>query len=178
MSHDYWQRAGEPQVVEFGPFRAVGLNYKGKNENNEIPGLWGGDKGIIARSSEIKIDTAAPDVAFGICRCIPGVTDGSFEYIAGLPAEAGSPVPDGMVEAPLAGGTYVKFTVRNLSEIREAWNATGAWFEAHPEWAMYCGPTAGGKCDCATHPCFELYPPGFNDEKEFYLYVPVQRKSD
>ncbi len=176
MSNDYWQKAGEPEIVQFGPYRVVGMNYKGKNEHGEIPNLWGREGGFIARAGEIAADPTAPDVAVGLCRCIPGATDGSFEYIAGLPAKADAPLPEGMMEASVAGSTYVKFPVRNLSEIHEAWNATGAWFEAHPEWAMFCGPTAGGKCDCATHPCFELYPPEFNDQKELYVYIPVHAK--
>jgi predicted transcriptional regulator YdeE len=166
----------ELRTEQFGPYRVIGMSYVGKNENGEIPALWGREGGFLARMGEIGADPDAPDIAFGICRCMDGVTGGSFEYIAGLPAKADAPVPDGMVEAGIAESTYAVFSVPNLAALHDAWNATGAWFEALPEWAMFCGPTAGGKCDCATHPCFELYPPGFTGEKELFIYIPIQRK--
>lgn len=166
--------AAEPQVVEFGPYRIIGMRYAGKNENGEIPALWDREGGFIARMGEIKTPPANAGVCFGLCRCLPGVTDGSFEYIAALPAAADAPVPDGMVEARIAAGAYAAFPVPSLAGLMEAWNTTGAWMAAHPEWEACCGP---GGCDCANHPCFELYPPGFDGQGGLFIYVPVRRRA-
>lgn len=165
-----WTFASEPELREFGPVRAIGMSYKGQNKNNEVPALW---ERFFPRFGEIN---PPKDLAlsFGICRCIPGKTDGTFEYIAARSASPEALVPSGMMEVQIPHGTYAIFPVRNLSEIFQAWNATPGWFSAHPEWQAYCGP--GVTCECATHPCFELYPPEFNGTNSFSLLIPVRKK--
>ena len=162
-----WQAATEPVVEEFGPCRAIGLNHLGKNEQGEIPALW--DSQFIPRMGEIA--TPGPGaVALGLCRCRPGVTDGSFEYIAALQAADDAQVPEGMLEVTIPRCRYVVVPVRNLSEIHQAWDYSHRLFADHPEWVGYCGPQG---CDCATHPCFELYPPDFCGDGPLYLYFPI-----
>ena len=108
----------EPKIIEFGPYRAVGINYIGKNENGEIPKLWDSETGFLSRVAEL---TPVEGIFFGICRCVPGMTDGTFEYIAGAPIADDAPVPDGMVEAKIAGGTYAAFEVPSLDDLMKAW---------------------------------------------------------
>lgn len=161
----------EPQIIEFGPYRVIGMRYAGKNENMEIKTtLWEGETGFLKRCSEIQTP-ADCDIAFGICRCLPGVTDGSFEYIAAVPAAADADIPEGMVEAHIAACRYVVFAAASLDELGQTWDAIGPWFAEHPEWASFCNET---KCDCATHPGFEFYPPEFGINGRLFLYVPIR----
>lgn len=161
------------KIVEFGPYRAIGMSYRGKNENGEIPDLWMRENGFLKRMHEID---ALPGVgSFGICRCIAGVQDGSWEYIAALPAKPDAPIPEGMVEAMIPAGRYAVFTVPNLAGIGQAWTATQEWMAAHQEWKGYCEPV-DETCGCIDHPNFELYPPTFNGENELYIYVAIRER--
>jgi predicted transcriptional regulator YdeE len=158
----------EPQVIEFGPRRAIGLTYQGKNENGEIPALW--HEEFMPRMAEVPAPEGVSE-AYGICRCLPGVTDGSFEYIAAKAAVPDAPMPAGMTEVALPAGRYLAFKIPSLAQIFAAWDFTRQWCAVHPEFELYCGP---GGCDCTTHPGFEYYPPDFNGQNELYLYLPVK----
>ncbi|MEN6544451.1 MAG: GyrI-like domain-containing protein [Armatimonadia bacterium] len=162
----------EPQVVEFGPYRAIGTRYVGKNENREITAMW--DRDFLPRMAEVKPPLSGPHLAFGLCRCLPGVTDGSFEYIAAVIAADDAPVPEGMMEATVAGGTYVAFPAESLEVLTEAWQALPQWLAAHPEWEGYCGKDC---CDCDTHPSFELYPEDFGEKGKLFVYMPIKPKA-
>ena len=111
---------------------------------------------------------------FGLCRCVPGVTDGSFEYIAALPAKADAVVPDGMIEAAIGKSTYAVFTVNGLAEIMQGWEAAYKWVVESSEWVSYCGD---GSCDCVNYPGFELYPPEFTGDNKLFVYIPVRAKA-
>jgi predicted transcriptional regulator YdeE len=171
----------EPQVVEYGPVRVIGMYYRGKNENKEITALWDREGGFLSRMGEV---AQPPDQyyldsgrhpAFGLCRCLPGETDGSFEYIAATLAAAEAPIPDGMIEAMIPAGTYLAFPVAGLEKLPEVWNAAHGWMAAHPEWKSYC--TGPEDCDCANHPNFELYPPDFGCDHKLFIYLPVKARS-
>lgn len=169
--------ATNPEIVQFGPTRVIGLSYIGNNENQEIPRLWDGENGFISRFGEVQ---SPPDAkwqdtgrhpAFGLMRCVPGATDGTFEYIAAAPATIDAPIPDGMIEATIPAGTYAVFPVSSLAELPQAWPVVYDWQNAHPEWAGYCDSES---CDCANHPAFELYPPDFGDHGQLFIYLPVR----
>jgi predicted transcriptional regulator YdeE len=160
------------KIVEFGPYRAIGMSCVSKNEHGEIPDLWMRENGFLQRMHEIE---AIPGVgSFGICRCFPGATDGEFEYIAALPVKPDTPVTEGMIEASIPAGTYAVFTVPSLAEIPQTWTATQEWMAAHPEWKGFCEPTDTG-CDCIDHPIFELYPWNFDGQGELFIYLPVRK---
>lgn len=160
--------AREPQIVEFGPYRVIGMSYVGKNAQGEIPAMWGQ---FGPRMGELHEGPCQG--AFGLCRCAPGAGEGAFEYLAAAPVEAGTAVPEGMVEAAIPASTYVVFQVPNLEAIHQAWEACGAWMQSHPEWEGYCQPTAEG-CDCIANPSFEYYPPNWNPQAELFIYMPVR----
>lgn len=170
MGQQSLNRSGsEPRIVEFGPYRTIGISCVGKGAADFVA-VWDAESGFLARMCEVD---AAPgtDFAVGMCRCVPGVADGSFEYIAARPAGPDASVPKGMIEAPIAGGTYAVFPVAGLDDLMRGWNATREWLEAHPEWDSYCNEQS---CDCANHPSFELYPPGFTPEGELFIYIPLR----
>lgn len=164
----------EPQIAEFGPCRVIGMSAAAKT-GPDCAGLWHGPQGVIARLGEIEAAAGEGHPAsFGLCRCLPGVTDGSFEYLAGIMATPASKVPKGMVEAHIPAGRYAVFTVQGLHQIGQAWEASRAWLAAHPEWESFCSPE---QCDCATHPAFEFYPPEFPGSGKLFIYVPIRPAS-
>lgn len=167
------EKAIEPEIIEFGPYRAIGMSYTGKNEDGEIPELWQGENGFMSRMNEIDALEGQP-MAFGICRCLSGATDGSFEYVAAIPAKPDSAIPDGMIEANVAAGTYAVFPVPSLSDLY-IWNVASKWVEAQTEWEGYCNPLGNGNCDCFEHPAFELYPPSFPIDGKLFIYMPIHR---
>lgn len=157
----------EPKIVDLGPYRAVGMSLVSNGADGAFSKLW---ESFIPREGEIQRPEGS--VGFGICRCAEGATDGAFEYIAALGATPDSGVPEGMISIDIPFGRYVEFPVRSLAEIGQAWGAAIEWMNAHSELERYCGPGVG--CDCAHHPCFELYPPEFCEGKGLFIYVPVK----
>ncbi len=158
------------EIREFGPYRIVGLSYVGKNENNEVPQLW--EQKLMPLWKEIE----APEkpAAFGICRCVPGATDGTFEYVAAVEAAPGAAVPEGMVAVEIPKCEYAVIPVAGLSEIRQAWSVVPAKLAEAPDREAFCGPAG---CECATHPCFEYYPPDFESSGRLFLYIPLRPKA-
>ena len=75
-----------------------------------------------------------------------------------------------MTEADLPAGTYLAFRLAGLAELPAAWEAIPGWLAAHREWRPFCSEEG---CECADHPGFELYPPEFGADGEFFIYVPV-----
>lgn len=167
----------EPEIIKFGPYRVIGLSCASKNENGEFGALWGAEDGFIARMGEVMPPSAEAcsgagcHSAFGLCRCLPGVTDGSFEYIAAAPAAAEAPIPAGMIEAQIPAGTYAVFTVPSLNEVGDIWGAAMTWLGEQANWRGFCDETV---CDCAHHPSFELSPPDFGENGKLFIYLPLQ----
>lgn len=156
------------QILEFGPFRAAGLAYRGKNESSEIPQLW--DR-LVPHIHEL----AEPETGFfGICRCIPGVKDGTFEYIAAMQPRAGAVLPEGFVEVEIPRGVYAVYGAEGLEKVKETWMEAGRKTGELKEWVGYCGAEG---CECATHPGFEYYRPGYPGCGRLEILLPVRRKS-
>ncbi len=160
--------SSEPRIIEFGPYRVIGLGRVVKG-GADCPAVWDGEGGFIARMDEVQ---PGADFLVGICRCVPGATDGSFEYIAARPAKPGAPVPKDMVEVPIPAGAFAVFSVAGIANLGPAWGQAHARLAALPGWQTYCNEDG---CDCANHPAFELYPPDFTMEGEMFLYFPVRR---
>ncbi len=159
-----------PSFLEFGPHRVIGIAKVAQGPPDCVA-AWDGPNGLIARLGEIEPAEGA-DFLVGICRCLPGVTDGSFEYIAARPAKPEAVIPDGMIEATINTSAFAVFSVAGLSELSSAWGQAMAWLEAHPEWQTYCNKDA---CDCANHASFELYPATFPNDGKLFLYFPVKK---
>jgi predicted transcriptional regulator YdeE len=157
------------ETTVFGPYRAIGVRYAGKNQNQEITELWG--RFLPTRNAIAMPENAG---AFGVCRCLPGVKDGSFEYLAAFAAVPEATVPGGMVEVDIPRGEYFVHRCESIQDSQQAWQEAAKTLAASPEWVGFCnGPD---DCQCATHPCFEYYPPEFSGTGPFYLYLPVHPK--
>jgi predicted transcriptional regulator YdeE len=160
--------AGKFEVIEFGPTRGVGVAMQAVGGGGDFAGLW--TQRLLPRGGEI----ARPEggVAFGVCRCVPGATDGTFEYVALLEATAEAAVPAGMIAIDIPRGHYMVFAVTSYAELGAAWRKVPDALAAHPEWQPYCGPDG---CECATHPSFEYYPWDPEHTGRAYIYVPVRK---
>lgn len=158
-----------PALVKFGPCRVIGARCVGK-DSQEFTALW--ERDFLPRLGEI-MPLAGAQGLFGLCRCLPGASDGSFEYIAAMAVSDDAPIPDSMVEAHIAAADYVIFPVNGLDAVMDAWGRLGPWLDEHPEWEGYCTPAG---CDCLTHPSFEYYPPTFGEDGKLSVYMPIRKK--
>lgn len=96
----------EPKITNKPAMTVVGLSYVGRNENNEIPQLWGQWN---ARSGELKNRTGM--CAYGACFSSPeGAGEGEFEYVACMEVSEVSNIPEGMVVRHIPGYKYAVFT--------------------------------------------------------------------
>ena len=155
-------------VMEFGPTRGIGVAMAAQGGHGDFPGLW--QKQLLPRAGEI----ARPEkgVAFGVCRCVPGSTDGTFEYIALFEATPGALPPPGMVAMEIPRAHYALFPVQSHAELGDTWRKVPAAIAAQSEWEPYCGPKG---CQCSTYPSFELYPWEPEHTGRAIVYVPVKR---
>lgn len=152
-------------ITSFGPYRAVGMSMSCRFEGREIPSLW---ERFLLRIGEL--DTAGTG-SFGFCRCIPGATDGSFEYVAAVAVNPGAVVPPGMIAIDVPAGDYAVGDVARIADVRSRWEQLANAVTAS-DWTPYCGPQG---CDCAFHPSFEHYPPDFLSDGPFQVYIPVHK---
>ena len=150
----------EPKILTKPAFTVIGMKYRGKNEHEEIPQLWGK---FMDRASEIvgKVD---PQVCYGV-EDNYDETSGEFDYVAALEVSSEADVPAGMVKWEVPDRTYAVFTC-TLPTIREAYNS------AYKSWLPESGyqRTPG--------PEFELYDQDFDPHvlsSPMYLYVPVNK---
>jgi len=94
----------ELELKKIAPFKVVGLLYQGKNEHQEIHSMW---NEFNRRGNELC--PAETKEVYGVCRMIPGSTDGSFEYVAGVRREDLSHMPAGTVIREVPACTVAVF---------------------------------------------------------------------
>ena len=149
----------EPNIVRRKGFTVVGMKYRGKNENNEIPQMW---QELGPRVEEIK-DMVGPQVAYGISANMD-MASGDFDYIAGFEVSSAETVPEGMVSFEVPGGKYAVFTT-TLPKIGETFH------HAYDTWFPQAGYAPTGD------PEFEVYDERFDAQdpsSTFELYIPVK----
>jgi AraC family transcriptional regulator len=114
------QEGGFPQmevkIESKSPFMVVGLKYRGKNEQNEIPALWGQ---LMARFGELA-NLVQGAGSYGVMDNFDPET-GEFDYLAGLPVSSGEQVPEGMELWEIPEQTYGVFTFP-FSDIRKGFD--------------------------------------------------------
>lgn len=159
---------GELCVVEFGPKRGIGLAVLAKAGVADFPGLW--QKQLFPRAAEITRPEEA--AAFGVCRCVPGAVDGSFEYVALLEATADAAIPTGMVAVDIPRAHYAVFEAVSLAALGAVWRQVPQAMAAQTAWEPYCGPQG---CRCAAYPSFEYHPWDSHQTGQVFVYVSVRR---
>jgi predicted transcriptional regulator YdeE len=148
----------EPKIVTKPAFTVVGMSYHGKNQNNEIPQLWGE---FIPRAGEIKHVTN-PHLAYGVCGELE--EDGAFKYVAGFGVDDAADIPEGMVSWEVPEQTYAIFPC-TLKTIHETYKYSFKTWLPQSDYQAGDGPD------------FELYDENFNPEvegSEMYIYVPIK----
>jgi predicted transcriptional regulator YdeE/DNA-binding transcriptional MerR regulator len=156
------EKAMQAKIVHLDTFKIVGMRYFGKNEHNEIKGLW--DE-FIPRIPEIRHIAPGEEVSYGICQ--GGEEGEAFEYIAGLPVSKLENIPQGMVGKEVGDQTYVVMEAKGLGDIGPTYK------RILEEWlpASDYQPGEG--------PDFELYPETFEPEDPdsiVYIYYPVKNR--
>ena len=145
----------EPEIVTKPAFTAVGLMYYGKNQNNEIPEVWGK---LNPRMGEIEHKTG---VAYGVCGELE--EDGRFHYLAGFEVTEATNLPDGMERWDVPEQKYAVFPC-SLETIGQTYQYV---FDT---WFSQSGYKKGDGPD------FEFYSknffPGVNDEMA--IYIPIK----
>jgi AraC family transcriptional regulator len=151
----------EPKIVSREAFKVVGMKYRGKNENQEIPQLW---RDYGARWKEIE-DVINPEVAYGMMDNYDESTR-EFDYVAAMEVARIEAVPEGMVNWDIPEQIYAVFPC-TLATIRESYDA------ALKKWLP------DSKYKHSGGPEFELYDEAFNPQdpnSEFYYYMPIKEK--
>ena len=146
----------EPKIVSKAAFTAVGMVYYGKNENNEIAGLW---REFNPRMPEIQ---HVVDAAFGLCA--PADESGAFKYMASFAVSDTSQIPEGMQIWEVPAQKYVVFPT-TLDKVGETYKY------AFETWIPGSGYEYTQGLD------FEYYDENFDPEVEgsqFEIYVPIK----
>jgi predicted transcriptional regulator YdeE/DNA-binding transcriptional MerR regulator len=149
----------EPRIVNREAFTVVGMEYQGKNENNEIKDMW---DAFAPRMGEIKHPNWQWG-SYGICRDMP--EEEGLHYLAGVEVDQVEEVPDGMAVWTVPEQTYAVFPC-TLPTLHDAYRY------AFEEWLPQSGYQR------ADGPDFELYTEEFdpqNPASTMYIYVPVQK---
>jgi predicted transcriptional regulator YdeE len=126
----------EPKIITKPAFKAVGISYIGKNENNEIAQMWG-----VFNPRAQEIAQVENSCAYGLCFAKPeGAAEGEFEYISAFEVADDQNIPEGMVYREVPEYKYAVFThhgkLDKLGETYEYIYNTGlpqAGLEVHPD---------------------------------------------
>jgi len=153
----------EPRIVSKPGFTVVGVKYRGKNENQEIPEVWGE---FGSRFSDFK-HRSEEGIAYGAMdNYDPDI--GEFDYVAGVAISSSKGQPADLTVWDIPGATYAVFTT-TLPAIRSAFDSIyHDWLPAS-DYQRQSGPE------------FELYDERFDPqdpESELDIYIPVERKQE
>lgn len=144
------------QIIELKPTKVIGIVYKGKNANGEIPEMW---NVFNIRFKEIK----NPDMSkfYGLCYDLS--TAGAFTYMAGLGVDTVEEIPNGMELQEIPGGKYAIFTFKDhISQIGTFWDE------------IYKVGLKANNLEPLNSMTFELYDERFQLNGECDIYIPVK----
>ncbi|HWI65017.1 MAG TPA: AraC family transcriptional regulator [Symbiobacteriaceae bacterium] len=156
----------EPRIVELPERLIVGMQYVGKNQNGEIPQVWGA---FNPRACEVP-HRILPAQSIGYCEIIDNPKEeGEFSYICGVFVGQIGELPPGMVARTIPAQTYVVFTHEGSAD------ALGKSYEYI--WRTWM-PASQYEA-VMTHD-YELYDERFDARSATWvldLYVPVRPRS-
>ena len=148
----------EHQIVSKPAFTVVGMKYRGKNEYDEIPQMWGR---FVPRIREIR--NRNPDPAtYGVMYDHDEAT-GEFDYVAALHVNSASELPEGMVSVEIPAAQYAVFTC-TLPTLSPTYRQIHPWL-------------AQSEYEHAGTPEFEYYGQDFDPEDSnspMSMYIPVK----
>jgi AraC family transcriptional regulator len=157
INYDKENKLMEPQIVTKPAFDVIGMLYRGKNENNDISGVW--DR-FLPRVDEISAKTGD---AYGVCGIVE--PDGSFQYLAGFEVSKVTGLPDQMSHWAVPEQTYAVFPC-TLQTIHDTYDHAYQDWLPQSDYQQIDGPD------------FEYYPPEFSAEtgEGMYIYIPIKKK--
>ena len=151
----------EPKFETKAAFTVIGYKYRGKNEQSEIPQMWGE---FMKREGEVK-PRPNPDTGYGVMGNFDK-DSGEFDYVAGLEVDPKAETPEGMVRWDIPEAYYAVLPC-TLPTLKDAFDfVCKKWM---PE-SGYQGTNG---------PEFEYYPPSFDPQvpdSELLIYIPVIKK--
>ena len=156
----------EPKIVTKPGFTIVGLRYFGKNENQEIPALWGKFDQRIKALGGLPNNTGEATIGLCITPEDAPVEDG-FEYVAGFPVSKVEDVPEGFVVRHVPEYTYAVFAHKgDLPSLSKTYEYI------YETWLPQSGYKLAEKLD------FEYYNEDFKDfapDSVFYIHIPIEK---
>ncbi|HOO96827.1 MAG TPA: GyrI-like domain-containing protein [Caldisericia bacterium] len=113
----------ERKIVEKGEFKVVGLKYRGKNEQGEIPAMWGQ---FMGRYGEISKESILGGCnVWGVCIASEDYKCGDdFNYLAAVEVKTDTPAPSGMETQVVPAGKWMVFEHRGaLDTLHQTYDA-------------------------------------------------------
>ncbi len=150
----------EPRIVSKPAFTVVGVKYRGRNENDEIPQLWH-DFGPMMGEIQHKVDEHA---CYGVCANVDHETH-EFDYFAAFEVDSTADIPAGMVSFEVPAATYAAFRT-TLPDVGKTFD------HAYQAWLPQSGYMSTGGPD------LELYDEAFNPgdpHSTFEVFIPITR---
>lgn len=148
----------EHEIVSKPAFTVVGMHYRGKNEQDEIPQLWGQ---FVPRIPEIQHRNPDP-ATYGVMYGYEEAT-GEFDYVAALHVNSASDLPEGMVSVEIPAARYALFTC-TLPTLSATYRQIHPWL-------------AQSEYEHAGAPEFEYYGEDFDPEDSnspMGVYIPIK----
>ncbi|HTO06593.1 MAG TPA: AraC family transcriptional regulator [Myxococcota bacterium] len=157
----------QPEIRELDAFTVVGVRERIEEDTRDrIPALWGRFRELVSR-----IPHVASDSGHGLSLNVDE-TEGSFDYVAGVPVSRVGRLPAGAIAETLPPETYAVFAhrVRSLplhTELAPTYRwIFGTWLPSS-DWEYPVGMD------------FERYPPGFDASEAkgtIEIWVPVRAR--
>ncbi len=154
----------EPKFVTKPAFMLVGMQYVGKNANNEIAAMWGRFNPFIDHLASHPIQAT-----YGWCGMLQNPPEeGAFEYVAAVEADHAEALPDWAVIRMIPAHTYAVIPhVGPLDTLRETYH------QIYHNWLPQSGYESAAPFD------MEVYTDEFKNfapDSVMYIYIPVKPK--
>lgn len=153
------ENKAQPDIVERPAFTVAGLKYRGRNEEGEVPALWG----QLGAQGQALDEAASSPHGYGVIGNFDRES-GEFDYLAGMEVPSAEAAPEGLDTWEVEAQRYAVFptTLDDLMDTMRLIYET--WF-----------PSSGyRRADGAE---FEFYGEEFDPEdraSRMYLYIPVE----
>ena len=146
-------------VAEYVKKNLIGLKVRTSMQKAHLdcPALW--------QSFGPRLDKILPDGcqgSYGLCIML---NPEEFDYWAAVEFDPSSRIPADLEKIELPAGFYAKTTVLNLEKLGPAYTYLyDEWLKSQP-----------GYVTCLEAPCFELYPPDWQVNDAFEIFMPVSK---
>lgn len=153
-------REMEPiKFVNLPSFKVMGMKYRGKNQNQEIPKVW--DE-LNKRANEIPMCGCA----YGVCSMLSDAAEGEFEYVAGFEVKEYDKVPEGLIVTEVPAARYAVFVHKGSADTLDQ-----TYHQIYEEWFPGSAFKPHGGYDMEVYDeDFKFFAP----DSIMYIYEPVE----